>query len=60
MDYYCSTVWCPYAPCNINKVEAIQICVACRLVLNDYFQYPGVTDMLNRLSWHPLQIHRFL
>ena len=56
MDY-CSTVWSPYTLCNINKIEAIQRRAA-RFVLNDYYQYSSVTDMLNRLSWQPLQIHR--
>ena len=27
-------------------------------MLNDYYQYSSVTDMLNRLSWQPLQIRR--
>ena len=27
-------------------------------VLNNYYQYSSVTDMLNRLSWQPLQIRR--
>ena len=56
MDY-CSTVWSPYTLCNIKEIEAIQRRAA-RFVLNDYYQYSSVTDMLNRLSWQPLQIRR--
>ena len=40
---------------NINKIEATQRHAA-RFVLNDYFKYSGVTDMLNRLFWQPLQL----
>ena len=56
MDY-CSTIWCPYTLCNINKVEAIQRRAA-RFVLNDYLQFSSVTAMLSKLSWHPLRLRR--
>ena len=46
-----------YSLYNINKIEATQRRAA-RFVLNDYFKYFSVTDMLNRLSRQPLQIRR--
>ena len=56
IDCY-SAIWSPYTLCNINEIEATQRRAA-RFVLNDSFKYSSVTDMLNKLSWQPLQIRR--
>jgi len=51
---YASIVWSPYYTKNINKIEHR----VARFVFNDYDRTTSASELLQRLSWPPLQHRR--
>jgi len=54
---YASIVWSPYYTKNINKIEVVQGHMA-QFVFNDYDHTTSASELLQRLSWPPLQHRR--
>ena len=54
---YASSVWSPHTDTDIKKIESVQRRSA-RWATHDYRSTSSVTEMLNKLSWRPLDQRR--
>ena len=52
---YSASVWTPYAPKYLDKLEAIQKCAA-RFIVSDFRRTSSISEILKSLQWKSIEI----